>query len=169
MASNEITTTTTAAPAPLPAHLEAEIAEVLAQVPGDDGSGAARIVEMLLDASALDDLNAPWDTTSGRALAGKRLRILDITQRPSSYTDGPPIFLVVHAADAKTGERVTFTTSAVAVVLQLAIAYVRGFFPLLCDVIVAERPTQRGFYPYHLQVLAVNAGAGKAAADDTAS
>ena len=64
------------------------------------------------------------------------------------------MFLVVDAADAKTGEALTFTTSAVSVVLQLARAWSLGLFPLIADVVVAERPTARGFYPYHLRIIA---------------
>lgn len=154
MASTDLAPKDDNAPAPLPEHILEQVRSIVAQVPGDDGTGGQRIVEQLLAATSIDDLNAPWEGTSGRSLNGRRLRVLGITQRPSQFDDGAGIFLVVQAADAKTGEAVTFTTSAVAVVLQLAQAWVRGMFPLLADVVVAQRPTSRGFYPYHLQILA---------------
>ena len=46
-----------------------------------------------------------------------------------------------------------FTTSAVSVVIQLARAWQLGLFPVIADVVVAERPTERGFYPIHLRIV----------------
>lgn len=132
----------------------AKVRALVAAIPGDDGSGGERIVTQLLDATTVDDLNAPWEGTSGRNLAGKRLSIRGLAQRPSSFEGGAGVFLVVDAADAKTGDATTFTTSSIAVVLQLAQAYAMGMFPLICEVVVSPRPTARGFYPYHLRILA---------------
>jgi len=141
-----------------PAPISAEVAErvrVLAEgIPGDDGNGAERIVTQLLDAQTIDDLNAPWEGTSGRNLAGKRLAIRGVTKRPSQFSDGAGIFLVADAVDAKSGEPAVFTTSALSVVIQLARVHQLGLFPVIADVVVAERPTERGFYPYHLRIVA---------------
>lgn len=149
----------------------AKVRELVAAIPGDDGSGGERIVTQLLAADTIDDLNAPWQGTSGRNLAGKRLSIRGLAQRPSSFEGGAGIFLVVDAADAKTGDVATFTTSSIAVVLQLAQAYRLGMFPLLVEVVVAPRPTARGFYPYHLRILAATrpAEAGKGAETEAAN
>jgi hypothetical protein len=117
------------------------------------------ILETLLAAQTVDDLNRPWNGTSGRELAGRRLRLTDVIRRPSQFDDGPQLFLVITAADAKTGERVTMTTSALAVILQVAIAWNLNMFPLLVDVVAAEKPTARGYYPYHLTVLAAGTSA----------
>jgi len=144
----------TAAPAPLPEEVAERVREAVRGIPGDDGSGAERIITQLLDATTIDDLNAPWDGTSSRNLGGKRLTIRGITQRPSQFEDGAGIFLVADAVDAKTGETAVFTTSAVSVVIQLARAYQLGLFPLIADVVVAEQPTGRGFYPIHLRIVA---------------
>lgn len=147
----------------------AKVRELVDAIPGDDSNGGERIVLQLLAAESIDDLNAPWEGTSGRNLAGKRLAIRGLAQRPSSFEGGSGIFLVVDAADAKTGEAATFTTSAIAVVLQLAQAYVRGMFPLLAEVVVAPRPTAKGFYPYHLRILAAGRGNPAAAPQEGAT
>lgn len=148
----------------------AQVRELVAGIPGDDGTGGERIVTALLAAESIDDLNAPWEGTSGRALAGKRLAINGLSQRDSSFEGGTGIFLVVAAADAKTGEAVVFTTSSIAVVLQLAKAWAMDMFPLLAEVVVAPRPTARGFYPYHLRILAAGRkGQGQNAQDGTAA
>lgn len=145
-------------------ELVAKVRELVADIPDNSDSGAEAIVAQLLAAETIDDLNAPWDGTSGRNLAGKRLTVRGVSARPSSFEGGAGIFLVADAVDAKTGERAVFTTSALAVVIQLAQAHKRQMFPLLVEVVVAERPTARGFYPYHLRVLAAGRAASGAPA-----
>ena len=152
--SQEVATRPDTAPVPIAADIIARVREAVQGIPEADGEGAESIIRQLLDAQTIDDLNAPWEGSSGRSLAGKRLSIRGCHQRPSSFEDGAGVFLVVDAADAKTGEALTFTTSAVSVVLQLARAWSLGLFPLIADVVVAERPTARGFYPYHLRIIA---------------
>ena len=141
-------------------EIAARVRELVEPIPGDDGDGGERIITALLSAASIDDLNAPWEGTSGQKLAGKRLEIRGVTQRKSQFEDGAGIFLVADATDTKTGDKATFTTSAVAVVLQLAVAHKLGLFPIIADVVVADKPTARGYYPYHLQVIA--AGRGRA-------
>jgi len=137
----------------------AAVRELVAAIPGNDDAGAENIVTQLLAATTIDDLNAPWEGTSGRNLAGKRLQVRGVTARKSSFDGGTGIFLVADAVDAKTGDKAVFTTSALAVVIQLAQAHKLGMFPLLVEVVVADRPTARGFYPYHLRVLAAGSTA----------
>lgn len=133
--------------------------EAVEQIPAEGGGGMDGMLETLLAARSIDDLNRPWNGTSGRELAGRRLRLTDVIRRPSQFEDGPQLFLVVTCADAKTGERITMTTSALAVILQIAIAWNLHMFPLLVDVVVADKPTARGYYPYHLTVLAAGGAA----------
>jgi hypothetical protein len=140
--------------APISEELRARVVAAVEGIPGDDGSGAENIIRQLLDAATIDDLNAPWEGTSGRNMNGKRLEIRGVTQRPSSFAEGAGIFLVADATDTKTGEPATFTTSALSVVIQLARAHQLGLFPVIADIVVAERPTARGFYPYHLRIVA---------------
>lgn len=146
--------TDTAEVATYPPELVAKVRELVAAIPDNDSGGAENIIEQLLAADTIDDLNAPWEGVSGRKLHGKRLSIRGVSARPSSFEGGAGIFLVADAVDAKTGEKAVFTTSALSVVIQLAQAHKLGMFPLLVEVVVAERPTARGFYPYHLRVLA---------------
>jgi hypothetical protein len=142
------------APAPISEEVAERIREAVRGIPADDGSGAERIVAQLLDAATIDDLNAPWEGTATRNLAGRRLAIRGITQRPSSFDDGAGVFLVADAVDAKTGEPAVFTTSALSVVIQLCRAWQLGLFPVIAEVVVAERPTGRGYYPIHLRIVA---------------
>lgn len=147
----------------IPEHLLAQVLDAVELIPTEGSAGVEGILAQLLTATSVDDLNKPWAGTSGRELAGKRLTIRSLIRRPSSFEDGPAIFLVVQCADAKTGEEVTFTTSALAVIVQLAIAHRMGIFPLIAEVVVAERPTERGYYPYHLNILAAGTPAAAGA------
>lgn len=129
----------------------ARLAALLATVPVDDESGNQRIAEQLLEGGNLLDLNKPWDSSGGRALAGKQLRIDAIKGRPSRYPGGLRAFLVAEYVDTQTGERGVMTTSAMAPVIQLARVSAEGWLPAYCVVEVADRATERGFFPYHLR------------------
>lgn len=153
-ASTEVAVPDSGEVAPISPELRARVIAAVEGIPGDDGSGAENIVRQLLDATTIDDLNEPWESTSGKKLNGRRLEIRSITQRASSFEEGAGIFLVADAVDASSGEQTTFTTSALSVVIQLARAWQLGMFPIIADIVVAERPTARGFYPYHLRIVA---------------
>jgi hypothetical protein len=140
----------------IPEAMIPALVQAFQNIPDEGGAGIESILQQLLTATDVDTLNAPWDATNGRALAGRTLSIRSIIRRPSQFEDGPQLFLVVDAVDAKTGENVTFTSSALAVLVQLAMAYNLGMFPIMAEVVVAERPTERGYYPYHLRVLAAS-------------
>lgn len=144
----------------IPEHLLAQLVDAMESVPAENEGGSAAILETLLRATTIDDLNKPWNGTSGRELAGRRLSVRGIIRRPSQFEDGPAVFLVANCADVKTGEEVTMTTSALACIVQLAMAHKLGMFPLMVEVVVAERPTDRGYYPYHLQVIAAGNAVG---------
>lgn len=146
---------TVTAPEPIPAELLAKIEAAVAGIPDSTDDDSWGIAEQLLAAETPDQLNAPWSGTSGRDLAGRTLLIHDITRRPSDYDGGPEIFLVVHATDISTGEAVTFTTSALAVLLQLAQAHSHGWLPVTADIVAARKPTKRGRVPYHLNITRI--------------
>ena len=142
------------APAPVSPEVAARVRDAVEDIPSDSGDGAEGIITALLAAATIEDLNAPWEASSGRDLAGKRLRIESVTRRASQYEDGAGVFLVVTGTDLGTGEKTVFTTSALSVVIQLARAWQLGLFPLVADVVAADRPTERGYYPYHLRIVA---------------
>ena len=135
-------------------QLAARVAALLDHVPVDDETGGARIAEQLLGGATPEDLNQPWDATGGRALIGKVIRIDEVVQRPSQFQQGLRAFLVVRGEDTQTGEPITFTTSAMAVVIQLARCCAEGWLPAWAEVEQAARPTEAGYLPYHLRFVA---------------
>lgn len=144
---------------PIPDEIYQQIVEMVVALPEPSDDDSWSILTSLMTAQGMQDLNRPWDGTSGRNLAGKRLRITSVKRRPSRFTGGIEIFLIVESTDVATGERLTWFTSALAVVVQLAVAYARGWLPLIADVVTAPRPTEAGFLPYHLNVVGLRDGA----------
>lgn len=139
-----------------PRELVARFVQMATMVPSEDGSGMERIVEQLLNAESWEQLSDPWESTNAEKLRGKRLRVDSLMRRPSTYPGGLGIFLIVKGVDLGTGEAIVWTTSSQAVIAQLVRAYARGWIPCVCEMVIADRPTERGFYPHHLRFLAVD-------------
>lgn len=142
--------------AEFPRELVARFVQMATLVPSEDGSGMERIIEQLLNAESWEDLSDPWESTNAEKLRGKRLRIDSLTRRPSQYPGGLGVFLVVKGVDLGTGEAIVWTTSAQAVIAQLVRAYAKGWLPCVAEMIIADRPTEAGYYPHHLRFLAVD-------------
>ena len=140
--------------AEFPRELVARFVEMATMVPSEDGGGMERIIDQLLNAESWEQLSDPWESTDAEKLRGKRLRVDSIMRRPSSYPGGLGIFLVVKSVDVQTGEALVWTTSSQAVIAQLVRAYAMGWIPCLVEMVIADRPTERGFYPHHLRFLA---------------
>ncbi len=132
----------------------AMFAQMAMAVPDAEGSGSERILLAILGAKSWDELDDPWDSTKTDTLIGHNLVVREILRRPSSFADGLGIFLVVKGTDLDEDEDVTFTTGSISVVAQLVKAYLLGAFPLYVVLRQSERPTERGYYPHHLEITA---------------
>ena len=119
----------------------------------DDSEALDNILSALLNADSIDAFNAPWDTAAGEKLAGHKLRIESIAKRASDFADGLGIYLVAKGVDLSTGEPLTWATSAIAVVATLTRVHYLGQLPVIGELIVADKPTKRGYRPQHFQVL----------------
>lgn len=135
----------------LNADLARKFADMAMLIPDETGDANERILAQVLAATTLDSLDDPWESTSAETLAGKQLLIRSCLRRPSDFRDGLGIFLVVDCLDVETGEAVIFTTSALAVVAQLVRAYALAELPAFAEIVVAKRPTERGYHPHHLK------------------
>lgn len=121
----------------------------------DDEDASERIVLQLLGATDAAELNAPWDSAPAEELAGKRLRIDTIERRPSDFQDGLGVYLVCKGLILDTGEKLVFTTGAISIVAQLVRAHFLGGLPAICELVIAERPTKKGYRPQHLKIMAL--------------
>lgn len=137
------------------AEVDAELTRMLETVPEAPDDGGAGMFMQLLAAKSWEDLNNPWSAQGLAKLVGKQIQIMAMHKMVSDLSEGPGWYLVVICVDTKTGEEVTFTTSAVAVMIQLLIMHARGWLPCIVIPRVAEKPTKNGFYPQRLEIIAV--------------
>ena len=122
----------------------------------DDSEAYESIVTQLLSADGLDALNAPWEAGKAEQLAGKRLKIEAMSRRASDYSEGLGIYLVLKGTNLDTGERFTLTIGSVSVVAQLARIHHLNALPAIVELVVADRPTAKGYRPMHLKVLSLS-------------
>lgn len=141
-----------------PAIVE-RFAHMATLVPSEDGGGYERILDAILSAETWETLSDPWESTNAEKLRNRRLRIESIMRRPSTFAGGLGVFLVVKSVDTRTGEALVWTTSSLSIVAQLVRAYCLKAFPLVAEVVIADRPTEAGFYPQHLRILAATPAA----------
>lgn len=130
-----------------------KLRQALALIPTDEDDANERIISQLFDGDTVTDLNKPWDASGGREWAGKTLRIDSIKAQESQFSNGLRAFLVVQGWCPDTAKDFTLTTSALAVMVQLARVNAEGWLPAWCTVEIAARPTKRGHYPYHLRFM----------------
>lgn len=134
-------------------------ATMAGMVPTSGDDGAEMIVLAILGAKSWDELDTPWNSAKSDELIGVEVAIGEITRHESSYADGLGIFLVARGKRIDTGEDVAYSTGSVSVVAQLVRAYALGAFPLYTILHKSDRPTAKGYYPLHLEVLASGGGA----------
>lgn len=121
----------------------------------DDTEAYENIVLQLLGADGVDGLNAPWDTSGAESLAGKRLRIEQMTRRASDFADGLGMYIVTKGTNLESGEKFVWTTGGVSTVAQLARIHYLGGLPAIVELQIADTPTKNGYRPQHLKVLAL--------------
>ena len=137
---------------PIPAQIVAAFEAMIADIPEAGGDAFASILGSIATAQDVLDLDAPWRSAGLEDLVNVPMVVLAVRKMPSDYQGGLPWFLVVDAATAEDGERITFTTGAVSVVAQLAKAWAMGALPLACTLRQSERPSRSGYYPQHLDI-----------------
>jgi hypothetical protein len=151
MAEQDQPGTDVAITATLTPELERVFSQMVTAIPEDDGNAIEDILATIINAASWEDLNRAWESAKGEQLAGHMLRIETVTRHESDLAGSLGFFLVVKGVDTRTGEAFAWPTGSIAVVAQLARAYLAGWLPLFGEVIIAERPTKAGFRPQHLQ------------------
>lgn len=136
----------------LPADLVRRFSEMALMLPETESDSGAGIIEAILGAVDVHDLDAPWDTKDPDALIGQWLIITDATRSMSTYKESLGVFLVITAVQEDTGEEITFTTGSMSIVAQVVKAYAQDMLPLRAKLVRAEKPTASGYWPQHLVV-----------------
>lgn len=134
------------------ARLLEQFAEMAVMIPADPGGGTEDIIRKILAATTWDQLDEPWETSSVDDILGKRLRVVSVTRRPSTYNSGLRIFLIVKLVDPRTSKEYVKTTGSASVVAQFARAYALGITAMTIEWCRADRATENGYYPQHLKI-----------------
>lgn len=129
--------------------------EAAASIPSasDSGDVWGSITESILNATSIEELDAPWRTEGLRDLVNVPIRIESLRRRESDYTQGLDQYLIITATNLDTGEKVTVTTGSVSIVLQLVQAFRLKALPLEVIPRESEKPTESGYRPMHLEIV----------------
>jgi dihydrofolate reductase len=132
-------------------EIERAFSQMVTAIPEDDDNAMDDILATIMGSATWEDLNKAWESAKGERLAGRILRIDTVTRHDSDFAESLGFFLVAKGVDTKTGETFAWPTGSVGTMAQLARAYLSGWLPLFAEVIIAERPTKKGYRPQHLQ------------------
>lgn len=130
-----------------------QFGEMAVLIPSEDGSGVENILTQILSAESWEQLDEPWQSTDVDDILGKRLTLIRAIRRPSTFAGGLGQFVVCFMQDKKSGKEIVKATGSVSIVAQVARAYALNCLPLEIEWCRAVKPTERGFYPQHLQVF----------------
>lgn len=125
--------------------------EKLATVPGRSEQAGLEMFKQILAATTLDELDRPWNGNGMADYIDQVITINSIRQEPSSFKDGPGVFLIGDGFVNDTGLVISFMTSSVYEMAQLLVAHDNKLFPWQCIPRVAVKPTENGYYPRHLE------------------
>lgn len=111
------------------------------------------VVERILSARNIDELDSPWDANSLEHYLNKRLVFVGARRRQSDFQDGIGWYLILDIVEKETGEAATVTTGSVSIVTQIMMAARMVEFPFEATPVVSRKPTARGYYPQHLEQI----------------
>lgn len=131
--------------------INAYLTAILEQLPMQDEGDATGILSQIINAESVEDLDSPWQSAGMGKYNGYALEITSIKRMESDYEGGLGWYLLCEGTVMENGEYKAFSTSAVAAMAQLLIAWARGYFPYRVYVRIATKPTKKGFYPLHLE------------------
>lgn len=134
------------------AAVEAAVERLLLEIPYDPDAGMINILESILTATTLDELDRPWAINGLGQFVDQVVQIDRISRMPSDYRDGYSWYVVAEGVVVETGEALSFSTSSKAIITQLILARRAKLLPAKFIVRVADEPTEAGYYPQHLEV-----------------
>lgn len=124
----------------------------LEAIPTSGEDGLLAILELIVETEDPNRLDAAWNSAGFGDWLGYALTISNPRKAKSKLAGGLGWFLIVDAVVKATGEQVTLTTSATAIMGQILVAAARGWLPMDFTPLEKEEPTENGFYPQHLKV-----------------
>lgn len=137
------------------ARAEAVVAQLniwLEAIPTSGEDGLLAILEQIVAVEDPGQLDAAWNTAGFGEWLGYALKISNPRKAKSKLAGGLGWFLIVDAIVHATGEQITLTTSATAIMGQILVASAKNMLPMDFTPLEKEEPTENGFYPQHLKV-----------------
>lgn len=130
-----------------------ELPALIQGVPDAEGDAEQRIIEALLNARDIQDLNKPWESGSLSKWKDTVLTVTELSKMPSDKDQAMGYFLVLRGTVRGTGEPFVASTSSHATMASLVRLWLADAFPV--DVIPrkADKPSRSGFYPEHLEIV----------------
>lgn len=130
-----------------------DLPALIAGIPDAEGDAEQRIIEQLLNAGGIQDLNTPWESGKLSKYNGTVLTVTELSKLPSDKDQAMGYFLVLRGTIRGTGEPFVASTSSHATMAALVRLWLAEAFPV--DVIprVATKPSRNGFYPEHLEIV----------------
>lgn len=116
-----------------------------------DDQGAARIVEQILNAKSVEELESPW--RDRKFPLGEVIRVVSASKVPSDYAGGLPFYLECDCVDTETGEAVVYQTGSVSCTVQLTAAFANEWMPIVVKLVKATKQSANGFYPEHFEII----------------
>jgi len=132
-------------------EINRRLVAMLDNVPGRSEQAGLEMFLQILNATTTDELDRPWNGNGMADFVDKVIVIQSIHQEPSSFKDGPGVFLIGDGYVKETGTVVAFMTSSVYEMAQLLVAHNNNLLPWECIPRVAVKPTENGYYPRHLE------------------
>lgn len=135
----------------LPESTLKAFASMVTIVPDFEPGGGEKIIEQILAAKTIADIDAPW--SGGRKMpTGRLLYITDIAKAPSDYPGGLPFYLVVSTVLPSTGQVTEYAAGSTMVVAQLVKAFSLKEFPIAGEVTETPIKTRPGQTAQHFTV-----------------
>lgn len=126
---------------------------MLMAIPEVEEGSYAGILMQLASATNVYDLDAPFRSDSLATFKDQEIEVRSVRRSESEYEGGLGQFLIVDFVLLASGEKFTLSTGSVTTVAQIARAVSLGIMPFRCIPRVAAKPTKKGFYPQHLEIL----------------
>ena len=135
-----------------PDAINVHLTGILEKLPMQGEGDVSGILAQIINSESIEDLDSPWQSAGMGKYNGYAIEIRSIKRIESDFPGGLGWYLLCEGMVLETGEYKAFSTSAVAVMAQLLVAWDRGYFPYQVYVRIATKPTKKGFYPMHLEL-----------------
>lgn len=134
------------------ARVNAYLYEHLQRIPEGGADALEQIMQAILTVERIEDIDAPWNSNGFGEYADWVLTLRGAKRLASDYKDSCGWFVVVDAVVKASGEPVALSTSSTAVMTQLLVIQDKAWFPVDMIPRYADRPTEAGYYPMHLDL-----------------